>query len=265
MMRGPAKCGKPRREAEEHVAHEPAPAEVLSRRDRMRAATMEEIVQTARRILVEQGPEAVSLRAIAREMGMTAPALYRYFGSREELVRHVIGCIFTEIADDIGHAIHDAALASDGDVTAKMIAACREFRRWSLSHRGEFSLIFGSPLPGLDDGRGDFADECGRKFAFTFFALFYELWQRSPFPVPAPAEIDPGLRPQLEHFQQAIGTDLPLGAMLTFLRCWMSLYGSVSMEIFGHLAFALTDPAPMFDITLSEMAEAVGLRYEPGT
>ena len=65
-----------------------------TRRDRMRAATMEEITATARRLLVEQGPEAASLRAIAREMGMTAPGLYRYYGSREELLRHVIATMF---------------------------------------------------------------------------------------------------------------------------------------------------------------------------
>ena len=61
--------------------------QAASRRDRVRAATIEEIKETARRLLVTKGPEAVSLRAIAREMGMTAPALYRYFGSREDLLR----------------------------------------------------------------------------------------------------------------------------------------------------------------------------------
>ena len=63
--------------------------QAVSRRDRVRAATTGEIKETARRILVAEGPEAVSLRAIAREMGMTAPALYRYFSSREDLIRHV--------------------------------------------------------------------------------------------------------------------------------------------------------------------------------
>src|ERR1035438_10679052 len=76
-----------------------------SRRDRVRAATTEEIKLTARRILVAQGPEAASLRAIARQMGMTAPALYRYFDSHEDLIRHVVADVFSEIADDINAAI----------------------------------------------------------------------------------------------------------------------------------------------------------------
>src|SRR5262249_61703380 len=73
-----------------------------------------EIKTTARRLLVADGPEAVSLRAIGRAMGMTAPALYRYFGSREDLVKHVCGDIFTEIAGEIHSAILQAGQASGG-------------------------------------------------------------------------------------------------------------------------------------------------------
>ena len=80
-------AGAPSADGELGVAPGLSPAP--SRRDRLRAATIEEIIATARRLLVTSGPEAVSLRAIAREMGMTAPGLYRYFDSHEELLRHV--------------------------------------------------------------------------------------------------------------------------------------------------------------------------------
>ena len=171
-----------------------------SRRDRVRAATTEEIIQTARRLLVDSGPDAVTLRAIAREMGMTAPGLYRYFDNRDELVRHVCASIFTELGADIHRAIQAANAAAGAPdpaikLTAKMVAACQEFRRWSLNHRAEFSLLFGVPLPGLDDGRYDIADECALAFAGTFFTLFLELWTTAPFPVPEAADIDPGLPP----------------------------------------------------------------------
>jgi AcrR family transcriptional regulator len=255
-----------------------------SRRDRLRAATIDEIIQTARRLLVKDGPEAVSLRAIAREMGMTAPGLYRYFGNYEELVRYLTASIFTELGQDIHQAIEAAeppataagrsgfpATGPDGSVraklTVKMVAACREFRRWALNHRGEFALLFGVPLPGLDDGRYDLADECALAFAGTFFRLFLELWQKTPFPVPDDAQIDPGLRDQLSRYRDALGASiplgaaLPLGAVLTFLRCWTLLYGAVAMEVFGHMRFALEDPAPMFEITLGDLAALVGLSY----
>ena len=255
---------------------EPGTAHPASRRDRLRAATAEEIISTARRLLVRSGPDAVTLRAIAREMGMTAPGLYRYFDNREELVRHICASIFTELGSDIGQAIQGAAGAAGGPdaegpdsegpgqvtkLTLKMVAACQEFRRWSLNHQAEFSLLFGVPLPGLDDGRYDVADECALAFAGTFFTLFLELWTTVPFPVPAAADIDAGLRDQLVRYRDALGTDIPVGAVLTFLRCWMVLYGAVAMEVFGHMRFALEDPAPMFELTLGDLAALVGLRY----
>jgi len=246
----------------------PGPVQPLSRRDRLRAATSREIIQTARRLLVGSGPEAMSLRAIAREMGMTAPGLYRYFDSHEELLRHVCAGIFTELGRGIHQAIEAAAMSAGqspdpvtAKITAALVAACREFRRWALSHKAEFALLFGVPLPGLDDGRYDVADECALEFAGTFFTLFLELWSKAPFPVPAPEEIDPGLRDQLGRYRDALGTDIPVGAVLTFLRCWTVLYGAVAMEVFGHMSFALEDPAPMFEITLGDLASLVGLRY----
>jgi AcrR family transcriptional regulator len=239
-----------------------------TRRDRLRAATTGEIIQTARDLLVASGPEAVSLRAIAREMGMTAPGLYRYFGSHTELVRHVCASIFTELGEDIRRAIMaaDSGDHSDPDrktehLTLKMVAACLEFRRWALDHKAEFTLLFAVPLPSLDDGRYDVADECALAFAGVFVTLFLELWSRAPFPVPGPEEIDPVLCAQLVRYRDKLGADIPVGAVLTFLRCWTVLYGAVAMEVFGHMSFALDNTEPMFDIILGDLASLVGLRY----
>jgi len=261
---------------EEAAPAEPTSPMAPTRRDRLRAATMEEITATARRLLVNQGPEAMSLRAIAREMGMTAPGLYRYYSNREELYRYVVATIFRELSGDIHRAIDEVALTRAGaavargdaspelvrrHLTQKMVAACRAFRRWGMSHKDEFTLLFGVPLPGLDDGRFDIAEECALEFAGTFYALFTELWNAAPFPVLGPAEIDEGLRAQLGRFRAVLGTDAPDGALLVFLRCWVLLYGAVSMEILGHLNFALDDPAPMFEYTLTDLARMVGLDY----
>ncbi len=241
-----------------------------SRRDRLRAATTQEIIQTARRLLVTEGPEAASLRAIAREMGMTAPALYRYFGSHEDLLRHVVADVFTDLADYIQEAIHAAAAAApaglaEDDVWAlKLIAACRAFRAWTLQHVPEFSMIFGSPLPGLEVLHEVTIDpniDCGYKFGQVFLDLYSELYRRRSFPIPADKDIVPSLREQLARYRQLTGSDLPLGALQTFLRCWVLLYGTVSLEVFGHLRFALDDPSPMFELMLADLAPLVGLEY----
>jgi len=207
---------------------------------------------------------------------MSAPGLYRYYDSREELLRHVIATIFRELSGDIRRAIDREALGSAGaavyrgtaspaevrqHLTRKMVAACREFRRWGLAHKDEFALLFGVPLPGFDDGRFDVAQECAMEFAGTFYTLFMELWNASRFPVPGPGEINERLLVQLGRVRVNLRTDVPDGVLLVFLRCWILLYGAVAMEAFGHLGFALEDPAPMFEYTLADLARLTGLDY----
>ncbi|HEX9063515.1 MAG TPA: TetR/AcrR family transcriptional regulator [Streptosporangiaceae bacterium] len=236
----------------------------LSRRDRLRAATSQEIIQVARQLLVTEGSAAMSLRAIAREMGMTAPALYRYYPSLEDLARHVVADIFSELSAAI-----EAAIAADGAgsaagsapaTAAALITACRAFRTWATGHQAEFGLIFGSPLPGAA-GPDDPLAECGITFGGIYLRLVTQLWRITGFGVPADDELAEALRPQLARYRDRLLSDLPLGVLQVFLRCWVLLYGTVSLEVFGHLKFALEDSEPMFDLMLSDLASMVGLTY----
>ena len=244
---------------------------VLSRRDRLRASTTREIIQIARRLLVEQGGAAISLRAIAREMGMTAPALYRYFASHEELIQHVIADIFTELADYTEEAVtaagspatagHAGPAAATEPTSTSLLAASKAFRSWAIAHPAEFGLLFGTPLPGVEMLHDDPLIECGMRFGRIFLRLFDDLWRIRPFVIQADNEIDPLLRSQLTRYRDVIGTDLPLGVLQTFLRCWALLYGTVSLEVFGHLKFALDDSEPMFELVLTDLAAMIGLEY----
>lgn len=243
-------------------------AQPLSRRDRVRAATVTEIKQTARQVLVSGGVEGLSLRAIAREMGMTAPALYRYFPSREELLVHLIGDLYDELADTLA-AARDAE--PPADTPGRLVAVNRAFRRWALDHPLEFGLLFGSPIPGVvvDESDPDHlvspAHEAGLRFARTFGELVARLYQERPFPVPAEEDIDPALRAQLRDWTRTFPVPLPVGVAQVFLSCWIRLYGMVSMEVFGHLKFALTDAEAMFESELYDLAELLGVAdfYRP--
>ncbi|MBA9007549.1 TetR/AcrR family transcriptional regulator [Thermomonospora cellulosilytica] len=232
----------------------------VTRRDRLRAATVQEIVQTARRLLVEHGPDAVTLRGVAREMQLTAPALYRYFGSHEELLKRVIGELFGDLADHVRDRI---TAVPPGDLSGRFLAASRGFREWALAHRREYALLFGNPMPGVDVDLEDHAANGGRRLGWVYLSLYLELWNRAPFPVRSPEGIDPGLRAQLDRYRDRMGVDLPSGAMLTFLRCWTRLQGAVSLEVLGHLSFALDDPEPLFELMLTELAAELGLEYRP--
>jgi AcrR family transcriptional regulator len=230
-----------------------------SRRDRLRAATIDEIKSTARRLLVSDGVSGVSLRAIGREMGMTAAALYRYYPSLEALVAALCVDLFDECSQSM-------ELARDGyphvELADRLYAVCREFRRWSVAHPAEFGLMFGSPLPNVGDpvGAADLKKHAaGARFSNVFAESFAGVWQRAPFPVPSDDELSTELRQQLRTYLDGLGTDLPLGAAQIFLSSWIRLYGLVALEVFGHLRFALTDVEPMFEAELSSLARLLKL------
>src|SRR3954449_5043567 len=238
-------------------------AEPLSRRDRARADTVREIKDTARRVLVAHGGEGFALRAIAREMGMTAPALYRYFDSRENLVEHVVADLYDELCT----RLESARDAADPATPAVQLLACsRAFRRWAIGHPQEFGLLFGSAgdgvVPSSDRLHNDPdspAHAAAQRFGEVFAELVARVYLERPFPVPAEDEMDPVLAEQLRTWLSEFPVELPLGVVRVFLGCWVRLYGLVAMEIFGHLKFALDEAAAFFEAELHGVAELLGM------
>jgi AcrR family transcriptional regulator len=238
----------------------------LSRRDRARADTAREIKQTARRVLVEHGPDGLALRAVAREMGMTAPALYRYFANREDLVEHVVADLYGELCQELEVARDAAEPATPG---VQLMECARAFRARATTHHLEFGLLFGSAAEALGADAAKRhegpAHEAGERFGAIFAVLVAQLYLDRGFPVPADDEIEPALQDQLQAWCDHFPVRLPLGVMHVFLSCWIRLYGMVCMEVFGHLRFALDDAQPMFESELRELGRVLGVQdqYRP--
>ncbi|MCU1616490.1 MAG: transcriptional regulator, TetR family [Frankiales bacterium] len=239
------------------------PAGSPNRRDRLRAETVQEIKDTARRVLVQRGVDGLSLRAVAREMGMTAPALYRYFSSRENLVENIVVDLYDELCAELGQAV-DAARPATPPV--QLLAASRAFRRWATTRRAEFGLLFGSAGDGLLPDVSAPADapetpvqEAAGRFGGVFGGLVAAIYLERPFPTPAEKDLDPALRAQLVAWCRTLPVELPIGAMRVFLSCWIRLYGMVCMEVFGHLKFALDDAESLFEDELRQLAELLGV------
>jgi AcrR family transcriptional regulator len=229
---------------------------VPNRRERVRAATVDEIRQTARKLLVAEGISGVSVRAIAREMGMTAAALYRYFPNLESLLFSLCSDLYDECRGYIERE-RDHAGHRPGD---QLYAIARAFRSWSVAHPTEFNLMFSSPVPGMKDPmKADGINGAGFRFAMAFGVVFGRLWKENPFPFPADAMIPADLAPQLESFVEKAGLGLPLGVAQLFLSCWIRIYGIVALEIYGHLHFALSDVLPMFEAELADVARMLGV------
>jgi AcrR family transcriptional regulator len=177
------------------VSADPAGPGTPSRRERQRAATLAEILDRAYALLTTGGPAAVSLRAVARDMGMTPAALYRYVPS----VAGLVSALSARLCDDARQAVLRAGRAAAPAGSATCAAAmCTAFRDWATSHPAEFAVLFGGPPPG--DPRPSFLDgPC-----LALLATFAELLGGAA----EPAALFP---------------------------CWVRLYGLVSLEVAGHL------------------------------
>lgn len=236
----------------------------LSRRDRLRAATETEIKEVARRRLVESDGADLSLRGIAREMGMTAPALYRYFDNLGALTEAMCHDYVDELTAVVRAAVDDAG----DDLAARMHGAIRAFRRWAVEHPAEFGLLFRSRGPGAaafpekvtwsDDG-------CPHAVAFarTFLDLFVRLWAEQPFELPDVSHVPPAALTDARRFGEAMRVDLPDEALMVFLHAWVRLYSIVALEVLGQLEFLLSDVEPYFEAELGAVARLVGLAYVP--
>lgn len=228
-----------------------------TRRERLRDATQQEIREVAREHLRTHGPSGISLRGIARDIGMTAPALYRYYAGLDDLLAAMIETYTNEMCDAM-EAARDALPADD--LGKRLVAVTRAFRAWALEHRPEFAMVFGAPVPGFDH-----PDEAGARLGGIFFSLFSELWRRQPFPVPPDEEISPALARQLRDFAAACGAeqaDLPLGVLRLYAGSWVRLYGLVAMEIFGQVKFMLDDAETLFEAELFDLGRTLGLKKD---
>jgi AcrR family transcriptional regulator len=249
----------------------------VSRRERVRAATVDEIKAVALRLLVEEGQEAATLRAIAREMGMTAPGLYRYFPSHEDLHKALVADTYDRIAAVLAQA-RDAAGAQAAEprmagkplAVVQLVCVAKAFRDWAATHPQEFRLVFGSPVPALSNDAEDPALAAGNRFGAVFVEIFVRLWAEQPFPVDPDDSLPESLAAQLREYRATLvdlfgeqAAVLPLGALDVYLRAWVQLYGLVAMDVFNHLHFCLSDAGPFFETSLAAIGRTLGVEYVP--
>lgn len=230
----------------------------------MPAVSDADIRRVARTLLVHQGPEAVTLRAIARELGITAPALYRYYASREELVAALRLDICADLAEELASQV--AELPDDGIV--QLFAICKGFRRWALDHAHEFTLVFASPAGAGTSAMRQFDEPFGR----IFLAAAGRLLAAYDIVTPSADVIPEALREDLIGFQGALlgiterkfpAEKLDLGVTYLMIQFWARLYGHVTLEVFGNYPMPVSDPDALFDATLADLARTIGLTPGP--
>ena len=235
--------------------------ETSTRRERQRAETAAEIKAAARKLLVEGGASAVGLRAVARELGLSAPALYRYFPSHDALICDLTADLYDELTAAL---IELQETGADPDLGARLYLLAGGLRDWARAHPAEFGVMFGSAVPDPQaEGHEDtVAHQAAMRFAGVFKELVAQVWMQKPFPCPSDEELGAELAEQLrlmaDHFH-----GMPPGAIYLALNYWTRLYGLICMEVFGQLHWALEDAGAYFEAQLREIGEALGLDCPP--
>ncbi|WP_343449901.1 TetR/AcrR family transcriptional regulator [Micromonospora oryzae] len=227
----------------------PAP----SIRARVRAEMLDEIKAVARRHLATDGAN-LSLRAVARDMGMVSSALYRYFPSRDDLLTALI----VEAYDALGAAVEAADAGADRlDPRGRWQAACRAARDWALARPAEYALLYGSPVPGYA-APTDTLGPAMRPPA-VLVGIVRDGLAAGRIAAPDPGELPEPLRADLAEIAAALAPGLPEALLARCMAGWTQLFGLISFELFGRIDRTLPHRAEYFAHQTGLMADLIGL------
>jgi AcrR family transcriptional regulator len=205
---------------------------VAPRRERARAATIEEIKATALDLMREQHTTDVRFTDIARVMGMTPPALYRYFADRDELLTALI----TDAYDDLGDRIATSRdEVPETDIGGRWLAAAEAYRSWARQQPEQFSLILGMPVPGYaaqDEGP---TTEAAKRAMNQLSALFVDAAVRGQLLRPLIQHVDPAMLTCADEKHPELNGVLSAESFQAMLQAWACLHGFASLEAYGHL------------------------------
>ncbi|WP_062996297.1 TetR/AcrR family transcriptional regulator [Nocardia mikamii] len=224
-------------------------------RSRARARTMDEIVRIGREHLAVHGAAALSLRAVARDLGVVSSAVYRYVRSRDELLTMLVVDGYTELADAVDAAL--AAAPAGGATRLRVLA--HAVRDWALAEPARYGLLFGTPVPGYDAPAQE-TTAPGTRVIGSLLTIIETACRTgelaAPDPVPAaPAE----LAADIERIRAEFGLEMPDWAMARTLTVWTGLFGAVSFDVFDmYGAQTFTDRAQVFDIHLDNLCAILG-------
>ncbi|GGX02057.1 TetR/AcrR family transcriptional regulator [Streptomyces lomondensis] len=222
-------------------------------RARARIEVTAAIKDEARRQLAAEGAARLSLRAVARELGMVSSALYRYFPSRDDLLTALIIDAYDSLGES-AEAAHEAA-AGAGPLE-RWITVCEAVRGWALGHPHEYALIYGSPVPGYT--APDTTVPAAARVGNLLIGILRDAYRGLGLARPAlPAD----LRPEAERMAADLAPDLPPEVVTALVAAWAQLYGLVGFELFGQFNRVVEDRETFFRHAVRQLAHGVGLVY----
>jgi AcrR family transcriptional regulator len=197
-------------------------------------------------LISKHGASAVSLRAIARELRVTPPAIYNYFPSRDALVTAMIIDAFTSFGDSQLEA--DAAVPR-GNLPARMHAIGTAYRAWALEHPQHYQLIFGTPVPGYTMP-GELIMPSGARSLRALVSIIEELRVKNKLNLQELPESKPVGDAVFSLWQHYGGRADVLSVSVSVL-IWSRVHGLVSLELGGHMPPFGASPEALYEYELT--------------
>ncbi|WP_306319662.1 MULTISPECIES: TetR/AcrR family transcriptional regulator [unclassified Streptomyces] len=221
-------------------------------RARARQEVTAAIKDEARRQLAEGGAAKLSLRAVARELGMVSSALYRYFPSRDELLTALIIDAYDALGAAAEHA--DVGFVRTSSATERWTSVCVAVRDWALAYPHEYALIYGSPVPGYT--APDTTVQAAARVGQLLIGIVRDAHQGGGVTAPPLAD---AVRPEAERMAAELAPDLPPEVVAALVAAWAQLFGLVGFELFGQFNRVVEDRSAFFAHAAARLAKDVGL------
>ncbi|MEU1545648.1 WHG domain-containing protein [Nocardia sp. NPDC005745] len=225
-------------------------------RARARAQTMNDIVRIGREHLATDGAAALSLRAVARDLGVVSSAVYRYVRSRDELLTLLVVDGYNALGDAV-----DGALAAEADPIDGLRALGRTVRRWALAEPARYGLLFGTPVPGYDAPAAETIAP-GTRVIATMLTLFARAYGAGELAAPAgEPRISTALAGSFTRIRDQFQLEVPDWLIVRGVTFWVGLFGAVSADVFDmYGADTFADREELFELQLDGLLDMLGHR-----
>lgn len=219
-------------------------------RDRARTELTEEIKRVARRHLAEQGSSALSLRAVAREVGMVSSAVYRYFPSRDDLLTELI----IDAYDAVGERAEAVEETGRGRAAeARWLAVCEAVRAWALANAHEYALIYGSPVPGYAAPEATIVP--ASRVPLVLLRILADGVARDEIVTGATPTMTRTIRSDFAQLRRTAAPAVPDAVLSRGLLVWAEVLGTINLELFGHLNNVVHDYDAFFTLQMRRACE----------
>jgi AcrR family transcriptional regulator len=214
----------------------------MGKRQETREKIEAQIIELGRRHLVTEGAAGLSLRAIARDLGMVSSAVYRYVASRDDLLTLLLVDAYSELAD----AVDRAGAAPSGSWRDQLLAMAHAAREWAIDQPACWALLYGSPVPGYRAPRERTVGPGTRVVGALFEAIGAGI-AAGDVPQSNIAAAEP-LSSDFDRLRMEFGFTGDDSAVANCFLLWAGLVGAISLEVFGQYgADTLTEPGAVFD------------------